>query len=180
MTEKQKSKPEHMLMEAIGFTEEDLAANREGYFTKRQRTRLSAKQSSWIILAFLIAVVGLFLAMFAVVDGVRTDATTARTVGLIFADLVVVAGLLSYIWLNWRRYNTDLRDTELRTVEGRVLLDVSHQGNSGNYYTVHVEDINFSINKPIFLAFKNGDPYHIYYAPHSKTILSAEWLREEL
>jgi hypothetical protein len=37
----------------------------------------------------------------------------------------------------------------------------------------------FAINKPIFLAFKNGDPYRIYYAPHSKTLLSAEWLRDE-
>ena len=33
-----------------------------------------------------------------------------------------------------------------------------------------------SINKDVFLAFKNGDPYAIYYAPYSKTLLSAEWL----
>ena len=30
--------------------------------------------------------------------------------------------------------------------------------------------------KAVFLAFKNNDPYRIYYTVGSKTILSAEWL----
>jgi hypothetical protein len=31
----------------------------------------------------------------------------------------------------------------------------------------------------VFLSFKNGDPYRIYYAPATKLILSAEWLRDD-
>jgi hypothetical protein len=49
MEEKAKSKPEHLLMEAIGFTEEDLEANREGYMSKRQRARLDKDRNVWIL-----------------------------------------------------------------------------------------------------------------------------------
>ena len=37
----------------------------------------------------------------------------------------------------------------------------------------------FVVSKQVFLAFKNGDPYRVYYAPNSKRIVAAEWLRGE-
>ncbi|MBK8029121.1 MAG: hypothetical protein IPK17_06325 [Chloroflexi bacterium] len=49
---------------------------------------------------------------------------------------------------------------------------------SGNYF-VWLDGRKFKVQHDGFLAFKNGDPYRLYYTPHSHTILSAEWLRDD-
>jgi hypothetical protein len=178
MAEKPKHKPEHLLMEALDFTDEDLAANREGYLTKRQLLRLSQRQNSWTMGVVLAAIGSVFLCAFAIMDGIRIGDTVSSRVGIIGLIAILAGGFVLYTWTKGARFAVDLRQGELEAVEGRVALDVISQGSSGNAYTVQIEDRTFAINKPIFLAFKNGDPYRIYYAPHSRTILSAEWLRE--
>ena len=94
-------------------------------------------------------------------------------------DSIVTGVVVIGTWLKGAKFTADIRKGEVDVAEGRVILDVIGQGNSGNAYSARIENVTFAINKPIFLAFKNGDPYRIYYAPHSKTILSPEWLREE-
>jgi hypothetical protein len=72
----------------------------------------------------------------------------------------------------------DLRVGEAQSLEGRIQLDTVSVS-SAQQFTVTVEGHKFVVNKPVFLAFKNGDPYVIYYLPRSNTMLSAEWLRED-
>ncbi len=177
--EKPKHKPEHLLMGAIGFTEEELEANREGYMSKRQRSRLNAKHSSWGIRTILAVGITLFLCASAIIDGNRIGDTVESRVAIIGFICIVGGTAIIYTRLKGANFTADLRKGDIHIIEGRVVLDVSNQGNRGDFYTVRVEDTTFATNKPIFLAFKNGDPYRIYYAPHSKTILSAEWLRDE-
>jgi hypothetical protein len=177
--EKPKSKPEHMLMQAIGFTEEDLEANREGYMSKRQRSRLYAKRSSWGIRTILAVGITLFLCVSAIIDGNRIGDTVSSRLAIIGLICIVGGSAVVYTRLKGANFTADLWKGEIHIIEGRVVLDVSNQGNRGDFYTVRIDDTTFAINKPIFLAFKNDDPYRIYYAPRSKTILSAEWLRDE-
>lgn len=45
-------------------------------------------------------------------------------------------------------------------------------------YNLKIGKLNFKIKKFGMLAFKNDEPYAIYYTPRTKILLSAEWLRE--
>lgn len=65
----------------------------------------------------------------------------------------------------------------MASVKGRVSLNI-YEGKNGGY-SVAIDDIAFHVSSSVFLAFKNNDPYRIYYAPSSKVILSAEALRDE-
>jgi hypothetical protein len=177
--DKPKHKPEHMLMQAIGFSEEDLEANREGHITKRQRVRLNAKRTSWGLRSALAVGIMLFLCASAIIDGNRIGDTVESRVAIIALICIIGGTAIIYTRLRGGYFNSDLRKGDVHIIEDRVVLDVSSQGNRGDSYSVRIDETTFAVNKPIFLAFKNGDPYRIYYAPHSKTILSAEWLRDD-
>jgi hypothetical protein len=85
---------------------------------------------------------------------------------------------MAFSWFKWKQYFDDLRAPEIGGLQGRVNLDMSVNGKSSTL-RLTIQDTKFDVKKDVFLAFKNSDPYAIYYAPHSKTILSAEWLRQE-
>src|SRR5262249_36406955 len=102
------------------------------------------------------------------------------------ASCVFAAGVLLVLFcfaallFSGKRLNNlrrDLLSGKAGAVEGRIALDVAAR-KEGAYYRVAVANQTFGVRKNVFLAFKNGDPYRIYYAPHSKTLLSAEWLRD--
>jgi hypothetical protein len=63
------------------------------------------------------------------------------------------------------------------SIEGGIQLDVVNHGKGGIGYKICCQDRCFDVSKDVFLAFKNQEPYLIYYVPYSNTILSAEWLR---
>lgn len=71
-----------------------------------------------------------------------------------------------------------MRTNQVALAEGRVDLSLNALQNTAEYF-LRVENMRFTIKQNAFLTFKNGDPYRIYYAPHSKKILSVEWLRED-
>ena len=172
MEEKAKSKPEHLLIEAIGFSEEDLEANREGYMSEQQRRSLFRKWTPWTCFTLLFAALILPTMLPFVLEQLGTSTLSPLT--LIAAVFLVVPVYFAYKW--WQ-LSVDMRQRLVTSVEGRVRLDLSGGGNSSQL-TVSIGKAKFHVKKPIFLAFKNGDPYCVYYAPRSKTILSAEWLRE--
>lgn len=177
--EKPKYKPEHVLMEAIGFTEEDLEANRQGYLTKKQCVHLNKERSKWLTYSLVAAGVGFYFIVRILLDDIPFYVTVPNKVPIIGIILVFAGTTATHFFWKSRRFGTDLRNGETNFTEGRVQLDVDNAGRRDMYYTLAIQDIVFRVKKRAFLAFKNGDPYCIYYAPHSKTILSAEWLREE-
>jgi hypothetical protein len=171
-------KYEDHLMQAIGFDEADLEANRAGQLTYRQLNRLKSASVlatlGWGISA-LVAAVGLMilLLMTQSIEKFPADVTFL----LVASGGGVIGGLILYFGLKAKRLSTDLREKRLTAVEGRI--DLSLTGGQYTSYTIRVADLHFPAKKEAFLAFKNGDPYRIYYAPHTKRILSVEWLRED-
>jgi hypothetical protein len=77
-----------------------------------------------------------------------------------------------------RPLSADLRENKVASVEGRAELSLERKGGGINY-TLAVGALRFPIGKNAFLSFKNRDPYCVYYAPHSRRILSVEWLRND-
>jgi hypothetical protein len=167
-------KYEERLMESIGFDEDDLEANRAGHFTQKQIDKFAAAQkktlNAAIFFTLLIGAVLVFLAL-----GVSLSITALRPL-LIIATLplsLIFAALIFHI----HRLRTDVHDDDIGSVEGRIDLSLQPVQNTANYF-LRVEGVRLHIGKNAFLAFKNGDPYCIYYSRRAKKLLSAEWLRD--
>jgi hypothetical protein len=157
---KAKRKPEDLLMEALHFTQDELKLNQEGYMSERQYNVLYERRTSWLIGVLLLGC--LLIILFVAIS-------------FNFPHVVVGIGVF-YCGQKWLMFNSDLSQRRSLSIEGRISLDIG--GNKGQNYTLMVENEQFSVNKNVLLAFKNGDPYRIFYTPYSKHLLSAEWLRD--
>jgi hypothetical protein len=79
----------------------------------------------------------------------------------------------------WRRYEKAF-SASVESIEGIVELDIRQSFRTNQQqFVVTIGSMEFKVGTDVFLAFKNREPYRIYYAPGSNTILSAEWLRNE-
>lgn len=169
-------KYEERLMEALAFDEDDLAANQAGEFSGRQIARLNRDRRSLALGVAIILLVG-FFAMMLALGAVDFAFLTPAILVILVGMSATFIGLSAFIWARSARTSADLRENRAAEVEGRVDLSVRAGQNAASYY-LRVGDKRFTVKQKAFLAFKNGDPYRIYYAPRSKRILSVEWLRE--
>ena len=165
-------KYEDLLMAALDFTEADLEANQAGELSARQIKALEKRRGLMFMGVFASIVV---MALFFLLASVMQPSDDA----FVFYFFAVFPALLAiYLAYNVYRSSSDTRERRSAVVEGRVALDVSGGQNSANF-AIKLENKKFRLNKRQFLTFKNGDPYRVYYAPRSKRILSAEWLRDD-
>lgn len=173
------TKYERHLMDAIGFDAGDLAVNRAGTFSEDQRRKLENWRMFWTLGLAAAVIVGagvsaiLFLAFLFAPQAVALKIAA----GLVVIILACVA-LYAFCWFKRADYLDDLDERLVYATEGRVRLALD-EGRNNARYLVSVGSLTFVVGKQAFLAFKNGDPYRIYYAPNSKRIVAAEWLRGE-
>ncbi len=164
-------KYEEVLAAALKFTDDDLAMNAAGRLSPAQAAMLQRRRTvGAILIGGLCATVGFFLL-------IGTVGATASLGPILLAMLVFLAFALAVGAIPAVRISRDLQQG-VKVAEGRVALDMTPAQNSATY-KVQIDGQKFKVQKRAFLAFKNGDPYRIYYAPNTKTILSAEWLRDD-
>lgn len=184
MIDKAKGTPEYnswaqqyALIKAIGFTYADLDANRDGYMSKKQRAALS-KERQFLLYTITIGVVGIAI-LYAIIllrNVIEGREISYNIVLIAFIFFVPVLGFL-FTWFNRNQLNSDLYKGTVYVVEGVISLHITDYGKKATFYYMYVQEEKFRLEKPVFEAFVDGEPYAIYYAPNSKTILSAEWLR---
>lgn len=163
-------KYEDRLMDAFAFDEDDLDANQAGQFSQAQIASLKAARNRAILQFVLMWLMIGVLSAIVVGLGMRAGGLLLP----VMAALLVISAF-SFIFSKARRLMQDLGENRILAAEGRV--DLSIQGDYD--YFLLVEKQRFRLKqKDIFLTFKNGDPYRIYYTPRSRQILSVEWLRE--
>src|SRR5262245_31532907 len=122
--DKPKYKPENALIQAIGFTEDDLEANRKGHLTEAQSARLRSSQSKNLAIVFL-GVLGFlpapWLCAASVINGVQPDLRWS----------VVLAVGCAALWVTslqkWDLYRHDRDEGEVELVEGAVRVDTWEQ-----------------------------------------------------
>jgi len=159
-------------MDAIGFTDEDLEANLEGSLSDSQQNWLKRERAWWIYRIVLALIAFTAGCGFVLVNRLRDIDIYSIIIGFcIFTGIFVFAAASK-----WLRFNADLRDG-IEIAEGRIKLDIRDEAQERSRYRIIIEHVTLKIDKEVFLAFKNGDPYAIYYLPHTKNILSAVWLR---
>lgn len=186
MTEKRKLKPDELLMESIHFDEDDLMANRAGNLGLHQVGRLKRLSVESRIKGWLSIVFGLVVFFPALVLTLSSFSSgIENSIPWLF---LMASGMYMFMPIGivaLRAGNAQLLDSRMLTVErteGRVSLDMQKVGGwirpSSDVYTICLEGRDWTVTCEVFLAFKNGDPYALYYGPHSNVMLAAEWLRE--
>lgn len=168
-----KEKPkkyEERLMIAFAFDEDDLEANEKGYLSQDQFGQLQAKYKKSILELLL-------LSFFALVLSPLIFSAISTLIMSLVVSVAVLAVLGFALVPNIYRLRKDLNENRVLVSEGRIELSDKHE-QDGIRYFLYVNQIRFPISKKRHSALKNWDPYLVYYTPHTKRIMSVEWLRD--
>jgi len=171
---KEKSKKyEERLMAAFAFDEDDLEANEAGQLSQNQIIRLKSLRNKTLTDLMILSL--LCIVAVGILMGVTV--TISATIPAFIVGIFAIGTLFIIYNLKARRLLADIHENCVAQAEGRVDLSLKAKQNDPKYF-IHIDNMHFSLKESLFLLFKNGDPYRIYYAPRSKRILSVEWLRD--
>lgn len=160
------------LMFALEYDDDDLEANRNGELSEWQSRRLHWNRDKQIGV-FLMRVIGAILIvswcmLSANVDFIANPHAVLIPIAMLGAGLLYARLPLSRGFL----YHRDAKAGKIGVAEGHIRLDIMEK----KQYAVYVGPERFDVSKEVFLAFKNNDPYRLYYVPYSNTLVAAEWL----
>jgi hypothetical protein len=181
------------LADALNFTEADLSANRAGSMTARQLKHLWIKR-----LGMALAWVGVFFvasgfAVFSIYFLLLSLNSLFRSLGDFLLSLpsiitALAAGALAvgcfYLLFTdrkqrWFAYGDDLKARSVNCTTGQ-LTKGEVVGRKINYWTISVGNERFKINQKIFSCFEQYGFYHVYFTPHTRIILSAEFSQDTI
>jgi hypothetical protein len=169
------------LAQVLGFDREELAANRQGRLTIRQRNRVFARQRSVIIGVLLITLfIGLVAGIVIIAVLTQADASIIAGILAVIGEIITVA-LAYFVWHLRQRYRRFLLPGYVERISGPVtcyqLKERSNDKTQIGYY-VRIDALEFEVSEAALGQFQDGRPYTIYYAPQHPGLLSAERVEE--
>ncbi|MCU0499991.1 MAG: hypothetical protein MUF87_21780 [Anaerolineae bacterium] len=173
-------KHEQRLAQALGFTSDDLEFNQNGIINSTQlddlRRTLTHKLLENAGIAVVVTLV-LGIGTFLVRDYLRLAPWLLSLI--VMGPALLIGYSLWQWWWIYRYLRRDQREQTAKTISGRITLTSNRLADDQHLaYSLTIGDHAFPISETVFLTFKNGDPYQIYYAPHTHRILSAVWLAD--
>lgn len=159
------------LARALWFDAYDLAANRAGYLSKKQLSRLARQAGEYrryLQIAAVFAVITLVLGIAALASG----ESGALIVVALLAGLVIA--FVGYQVWRWRQLQQDIAAAEVRRVAGRARAVINHYGRGATFFHLAVAGQRFNLRRQAILAFQHGGDYHVYYTPAARVVLAAE------
>jgi hypothetical protein len=144
----------------LGFSDDDLAANRAGGLSSAQYGRLRSSGIWRVVVGPPVLVVAATLAF-------ETGAALFSIFGL------VVAGFGLY--LTWRgfAYATDAHEGEVAFLTG-LLSRRMVRGRYGTTYSAVIGPVSRRINRIAYDSLPEGMSWHLYYAPGCRDLLAVE------
>lgn len=112
----------HELAINVGFTPDDLSANRKGYLSATQKAELGRRRMRLDSSLVLILVLTITLLVTAYRGQVAQEATSAQIIVLILAIGACGGGLAAYFAMRFFPIHRDLQNQEVGTVTGTVHL----------------------------------------------------------
>jgi|GEM_PF-5460445 len=159
------------LKKGFEFTDDDLAANRNGYMTDAQKVRLKSRaKGDNLFLWFATAVLAY---------GTVAVFSEAIPESDIFRIIIATVMALLTLWctkLAYQRGNRipkELQDGTVAHVKGEInLRHMGQQPDSGSRFVI-VGGVRFNdLRKEEYYALQNGKPYGFYYTPKTNYIVS--------
>lgn len=162
------------LPQALYFTEDDLAANRNGHLSDEQAAQLQARAGC--------STVGNTLVTLAFVGvGFWTIGIGQWWIGALLFGLGAAV-----FWLGRTGrvgITTELSTRAVASATGPISLDANEYANPNGTvteYVLEIEDQAFVLSRQAFAAFEDGDTYTVYYLPQAHMLLSAEPMPQDV
>lgn len=171
------------LQEALEFTDEDLAANREGRLGPTQQGRLTKTKGRSQVMNIVTGAVFLVIVMVIAVYVLPTYLTgpAAQAAPIIVAVLILVVLIMGFTVWRSRRKLSRLDGAVLSTTgeaSARQGMTPISGGRMMPMYRLSIGEVTFALSTPEPMqAFVNGDQYRAYYVRGTLPVLvSAEKL----
>ena len=161
------------LAELLDFTPDDLAANRQGRLSERQRERLrAARRRALLSGAAILVLIGLVAAVLLFL-GQANGSAILSFVGI--GVTICNAALMGVLVRNYARLTADIDGGLVDALQGSVHHTIRVTGRLATYL-LKVDETELSVAKPVFLAIPEGARVRFYRPPAAKTLLCAEIL----
>lgn len=170
------------LEDEFNFTEDDLAENRSGRLSPRQRTALLFLQlrnallwAPFLLLGLAFAVLFPFFFILQPLwqgEHVEVGAWVGGLIGLIFGSVFALV-----IGLSGINVVRDLLGGAVQSIEGHVDKQIITGGGRRNRSTRYYYMLNgrrFLVNRTAYNALVEGRPYRLYFLPRSRQLVSVE------
>ncbi len=156
------------------FTEAEVASNRNGFLSQRQKEvlkatarglRSSSKGGVWVILFFLILGLCITLTAFSMGISARNFRTLApqMAMGLCFTVIAVFVITALGVFFSHRQADK-LEEAPLLSADGIVSHDTGYSSNSGiTSYYVYFGEKRFSFPDDMSHVFPEGAKFRVYY-----------------
>ena len=164
---------EMTLAGALGFSAEDLAANRAGSLSDAQKVRLGRQIRRTLTGFGILLLIGIIAATAFLFGGQQTGSQVLTFVGMAITVLnAVVVGLGAQSYL---RVNGDLSRGTVERVSGIVTHTIRVTSGRVTTFVIKLDGGHETVvPKTVFKAFAEGGAYTLYRAPGTKSLLSAD------
>jgi hypothetical protein len=161
------------LMQALGFTSDDLSCNRDGNLSDSQREKLRRMRRRALLLGGGIVVLLIFVATGFLFVGQQNESPimTLVGIGLVMCNVVIMGVFTRY----WLRLDADLRAGKVCSASGRAerVLRVT-RGQRVSSYVLKIGEERFPTTRDMLKFFEHEQPYRAYYSPYARVLLSTE------
>jgi ABC-type lipoprotein release transport system permease subunit len=156
------------LARALGFDTEEMAANRQGRLTIRQRNRVFTRQRTIIIATLLITVfIGVVSAIVILAVLSQADASIVAGILAVIGEIITVA-LAYLVWWLRQRYRRFLLPGQVNQISGPItcyqLKERRSNDKARTGYYVQIDAMEFEVDELALGEFLDGQTYTIYYA----------------
>ena len=174
------------LMQRFRFTETELEQNGEGLRAESQTSKLwdrlfaSVLKSISLLLVLWFGIGAFSICLMSIELDILSNSGTGNstqeliTTGLQLA-LVALLGVLVWTLSKMMPVVLDMFTPDVVIMDGPVSLIKGNQA-SRSSCSLTVNGLEFPINQPAYEILRAGDPYTVYFTPHSRTLLAIEWL----
>lgn len=165
---------------ALGFTPEDLEANRSGSLTDSQRELMHSLRRRELLSNIFIGPLFLMIPVAVIIGGAYIVLRSAFA-GMEWIWLLLLGGLIvNFVRFlpsglrRWRAVGADI-ENGAASVNGRASIK-SIKYRRATVYTLKIGDVSFDVPETITQVFQQGQVYRAYYTPQALILLSAEKL----
>lgn len=161
------------LAQAIGFSDADLSANRDGKLSEAQLFALQKRRSRVIYIGLGAFGVLTILATLFLFMGSKPD--NSGILSLIGVGLSVCNALVIGIFFRaWLRLNGDITVGRVLAVSGKLERVLKPLNRRVMNYMIRIDSVEMYVNKEVFIAFEHEATYTLYRTPYNRTLVSAE------
>lgn len=161
------------LKTTLGFSDADLALNRDGQLSPLQRRRLQ-RAMFWQNVGYWLMAVFFYVVALAIEPWAYTP-TDGRFLAAVLIILMATGGLY-YLLAESEAHTNAVKSGKVQAISGFVRCEYADHGRSfragGDFY-IQIHDQRFYVPFRAFQAFEDGAKYTLYYLPVAYRVVSA-------